>query len=286
MESFNNPRQLEVAMAKPKKMGVCPMCAYSGDTAPKELKSSHVIPRNSFKALQNRMGPKLKGRYIEMASEADARLDITQDQGTTPMLCWDCEQWLGSEIEKPTRAWINNCTSDQFVEADSVLLARYAASVWWRAMLSKHKDYQHVEFDYVAIRPLMEASINPSATFKKISFRLRKLTDSSGGFSDSSLLQFQCTFVDQLSAEPHLLGHECFAVIHDGFVWEAFSPRLKRSSIDKLKCFSSNRSRYALQHLDFEKSSALKLFCAENYSKYLQGKVTPAFGRVFPHSGD
>jgi len=105
------------------------------------------------------MGPKLKGRYIEMSSEADAQLDITQDQGDTPMLCRDCEQWLSSKIEKPTRAWINNCNPDQFIEVSSVLLACYAALVWWRAMLSEHGRYKNVEFDPVTIRSLLEASI-------------------------------------------------------------------------------------------------------------------------------
>ena len=273
-------------MAKQKKVCVCPMCAYDGDTTPKELLSSHVIPRNTFRALSRRMGPKLNGRYIEMSSQPDNRLHVTQEQGDEPMLCWDCEQRLSTQIEKPTRNWINDQTSVRSVDADSVLLARYAASVWWRAMLSKHKYYQHVVFDPLTIRDVMEASLNPNATLKKISFRIRKFTDSSGGFSDSALLQYQATVAGPLLDERLVLGNTCFAVIHEGFAWEGFVPRFNRKKIDKLKCFRSDRSRYALRPLDFSTTPALLSHGAHQYSKYVQGRVTPTFERVYSSAGD
>lgn len=258
------------------------MCAYGGDSTPKQLVSSHIIPRNTFKALRTRMGPKLKGRYIEMPSQPDAPLHVTQDQGHEPMLCMVCDDLLGTQIEKPTRHWINSQTSRKSVDVDSVLLARYAALVWWRAMLSKHDHHQHVGFDPVAIRPLMEASLDPNTTFKNISFRLRKFTDSSGGLSDLALLQYQSTIVGPLQDEMLVQGHSCFSVIHDGFVWEVFLPRLDRSKIEKLKCFKRDRRRYALTSLDFSKTPALLAHGAQSLGKHMQGKVTRAFEKVYP----
>jgi hypothetical protein len=228
------------------------------------------------------MGPKLKGRYIILSSQPDARLHIAEEQGDEPMLCRQCDNRLGTEIENPTRKWISNQTSGPSVEADGVLLARYAASVWWRAMLSKHDYYQHVLFDRATIRPLMEVSLNPSATYKNVSFRLRKLTDSGGAMSETALSQFIVTVAGSLIDEKLVRGHACFALIHDGFVCEVFSPRLGHSKIVKLKCFSSDRSRYVLKSLDFSRSTALLSHGVQVYSKYEQGSVTATFGRAFP----
>jgi hypothetical protein len=271
-------------MAKPKEMGICPICTYGGDTTPKELQSSHVVPRNTYKALREKMGPKLKGRYIEMHSEPDIRLDVTQDQGDTPMLCWDCEQQLSVEIEKPTRVWIRKQISGPLVDVDSVLLARYVASVWWRGMLSKHERYNAIGFDPVIIRPLIEASLNPDLTYKKMSFRLRKLIDSSGGFSETALLQYTAMVPNHLAHEKSKRRHACFALIHDGYVWEVFVPRLSSHKINKLNFFKPNRDRYILKSLDFFKNPALKEHAIQVYSKHVGGQTTPAFRKALPSS--
>lgn len=123
-------------MGKGQVMGVCPMCAYFNDTDEKELLDSHVVPRSIFKKQYQNNGAKLGNSLIEMSDKTDSPLHVTQDQGKEPMLCFECEQWLSTEIEKPALECSRRQISGQSVEADSVLLARYAALVWWRAMWS------------------------------------------------------------------------------------------------------------------------------------------------------
>jgi len=268
-------------MGKGKVMGVCPMCAYFNDTDEKELLDSHVVPRSVFNKQYRNNGAKLGNRLIEMSGKTDNPLHVTQDQGKEPMLCFECEQRLSTEIEKPTLEWSRRQISGQSVEADSVLLARYAASVWWRAMWSKHRYYEHILFDHKLIRPIIEASLEPHATLKNVSFRLRKLHDSSGGFSVAALEQYQAIVANHLPDEKLVRGHTCFALIHEGYAWEVFWPRLSRSKMDKLHCFKLDRNRYILTAYDFCKSPVLLQHAAQQLSKHFETKATPAFQKVF-----
>lgn len=264
-------------MGKGKVMGVCPTCAYFNDTDKKELLDSHVVPRSVFRKQYRANGAKLGSRLIEMSDKPDNPLHVSQDQGKEPMLCFQCEQRLSTEIEKPTLEWSRRQISGQSVEADSVLLARYAASVWWRAMWSKHRFYEHILFDHELIRPIIGASLEPHATLKTVSFRLRRLHDSSGGFSLAALEQYQAIMANHLSDEKLVQGHTCFALIHEGYAWEVFWPRLSRSKMNKLHCFKADRNRYILTAYDFCKSPVLLQHASQQLSKHLENKATPAF---------
>lgn len=267
-------------MSKGKAMGVCPMCTYFNDTDKKELLDSHVVPRSVFKKQYRKNEAKLGNRLIEMSYKADDLLHVTQDQGKEPMLCFECEQRLSAEIEKPTLEWSRRQTSGKAVEADSVLLARYTASVWWRAMWSKHRYYEHILFDHKLIRPIIEASLEPHATLKNVSFRLRKLYDSSGGFSLAALEQYQAIVANHLPDEKLIRGHICFVLIQEGYAWELFWPRLSRSRMDKLHCFKADRNRYILTAYDFCKSPVLLEHAAHQFSKHIEAKTTPAFQKA------
>lgn len=268
-------------MGKGKVMGVCPMCVYFNDTDEKELHDSHVVPRSIFKKQYRSNGTKLRNRLIEMSHKAETPLDVTQDQGKEPMLCFECEQRLSREIEKPTLEWSRRQVLGQPIEADSVLLARYVTSVWWRAMLSKHRYYEHILFEHEHIRPIIEASLEPYATLKNVSFRLRKLQDSSGGFTGAALEQYQATVANHLPDEKLVQGHACFALIHEGYIWEVFSPRLSRSAMDKLHCFKADRSRYVLRAYDLCRDPVFLEHAAQHLSKHLENNNTPAFQKVF-----
>lgn len=219
-------------MGKGKVIGVCPMCTYFNNTEEKELLDSHIVPHSIFKRMYRNNGPKLGNRLVEMSDNPDDPLEVTQDQGKEPMLCFECEQRLSVEIEKPALEWSRRQISGQSVEADSVLLARYTTSVWWRAMLSKHRYYEHILFDNKLIRPIIEASLEPHATLKNVSFRLRKIHDSSGGFSLAALKGFEAIAINHLPDEKLVRGHTCFALIHEGYSWEVFWPRLSRSKME------------------------------------------------------
>lgn len=268
-------------MGKGKMMGVCSMCVYSNDTDEKELRDSHIVPRSVFRTQYRTNGAKLQNRLIEMSGKAESPLHLTQDQGKEPMLCFGCEQRLSREIEKPALEWSRRKVVGQSVEVDSVLLARYVTSVWWRAMLSKHRYYEHIVFDHELIRPIIQASLEPQATLKNVSFRLRNLRDSSGGFGVAALKQYQATVANHLPDEKLVRGHACFALIHEGYVWEAFSPRLSRSSVDKLHCFKADRSRYVLRGDDFCQNPVYMQHAALQLSKHLEGNATPTFQKFF-----
>lgn len=268
-------------MGKGKVMGVCPMCAYLNDTDEKELHDSHVVPRSVFKNQYRNNGAKLGNRLIEMSYKAETPLEVTQDQGKEPMLCFACEQRLSGEIEKPTLEWLRRQSQGRSVQADSVLLARYVASVWWRAMWSKHRFYEHILFDHKFIRPIIEASLDPHATLTNVSFRLRKLQDSSGGSTLAALEGFQAIMTNHLPDEKLVQGHSCFALIHEGYIWEVFSPRLSRSTMGKLDCFKADRSRYLLRTYDLFREPAFLEHATLQLSKHLENGKTPAFQKVF-----
>ena len=268
-------------MGRGKVIGICPMCAYFNDTDEKELQDSHVVPRSVFKKMYQKNGGNLGNRLIEMSHKVDDSLDVTQDQGKEPMLCFKCEQRLSREIEKPTLEWSRRQALGRSIEADSVLLARYISSVWWRAMWSKHRYYEHILFDYKLIRSIIEASLESHATLKNVSFRLRKLQDSSGGFTVAALEQFQATITNHLPDEGLLEGHACFALIHEGYVWEVFSPRLSRSTIDKLHCFKADRNRYSLRPYDLCREPVFLEHAAQHLSKHFENNKTPAFQKFF-----
>lgn len=271
-------------MGKGQVMGVCPMCAFFNDTDEKELLDSHVVPRSVFKKLYQNNGATLGNRHIEMSDKTDSPLHVTQDQGKEPMLCFECEQKLSAEVEKPTLEWSRRQISGHSVEADSVLLARYAASVWWRAMWSRHHYHEHILFEQKLIRPIIEASLDPHATFKNVSFRLRKIVDSSGGFSLTDLAQYQATVANHLPDEKLVRGHTCFALIHGGYAWEVFWPRLSRSTMHKLHCFKADRNRYILKEYDFCKSPVLLQHAAQQLSKHHDARTTRAFQKFFSKS--
>lgn len=257
------------------------MCAYTHDTDEKELHDSHVVPRSVFRNQYRNNGAKIGNRLIEMSFNAETPLDVTQNQGNGPMLCFACEQRLSEEIEKPTLEWLRMQGQRRSVQADSVLLARYAALVWWRAMWSKHRFFKHVLFDHKLIRPIIEASLDPDATLKNVSFRLRKLQDSSGGFTLPAVEGFQATLTNHLPDEKLVQGHKSFALIHEGYILEVFAPRLSRTAMQKLDCFKSDRHRYLLRTYDLCREPAFLELAALQLSKHFENRKTSAFQKVF-----
>lgn len=259
------------------------MCTFSGDNREKELKNSHVVPASVFRALYRNNGARLRNRLIEMPQSEDARLDVTQAQGNEPMLCWDCEQRLSKEVERPALVWSRQQKYGTVTDADCILLARYITSVWWRAMRSKQPQYAHVLFDEIIYRAIIEATLEKKATLKNVSFRLRRFHDSSGGFKTSALQNYMATLVNHLPNEKLLRGHASFAMIAEGLVWEAFWPRLKQRTMDKLRCFRENRSRYTLETFDISREHLLQHHLALQYKKYAEKKITPAFKKALDH---
>jgi len=259
-------------------VGICPMCAYGGDTSEKELQKSHVVPKSSFKSTFKGNNPQLGNRLIHLSGDPEENLHVTQDQCAMWMLCGVCEGRLNKEIETPSFKWIRS-NKRKTVKADGVLLSRFASSIWWRAMYSKHKAYQYITFDLERAQSLIEASLCPEKTLKNISFRLRRFRDYSGGMSESALNNAIIPIQNHMPQEVVLQRHETFALIAEGLVWEVFYPRLDRGIETKFGCFGEGQKRYRLADLDFNSDPILLKFAREELFKYRNEMFSPAFNK-------
>lgn len=259
-------------------VGICPMCAYGGDASEKELQKSHVVPKSSFISTFKGNSPQLGNRLIHLSGDPEENLHVTQDQCAMWMLCGVCEGRLNKEIETPSFKWIRS-NKRKTVKADGVLLSRFASSIWWRAMYSKHKTFQYITFDLERAQSLIEASLCPEKTLKNISFRLRRFRDYSGGMSESALNNAIIPIQNHMPQEVVLQRHETFALIAEGLVWEVFYPRLDRGIETKFGCFGEGQKRYRLAGLDFNSDPILLKIAREQLSKHRNEMFSPAFNK-------
>lgn len=258
------------------KLGICLMCAHLGDTGQKPLLRSHVVPHSIFKSVAAGNNIQPSNQFIVLSDNPLVKLDASQDQGATPMLCHDCEQRLSAEIERPTARWLKRQRPDHFYEIDSVLLCRFAASVWWRAMISKHENYRNIKFNYSSIHDIMAASLDPEKTLKTLSFRLRRLTESTGGMTEETMKNAIFTISGDNFSNKCSECRPSFSLIAGGFGWEVFHPRLKRSYREKCKCMES-QSLHEIPNWDFLSDPQIIAFGALQLAKELGEKSSPAF---------
>lgn len=258
------------------KLGICLMCAHLGDTSQKELCNSHVVPRSFFMdvAAGNNIQP--PNQFIVLSDNPETNLHASQVQGATHMLCAVCEQRLSTEIEKPASEWVKRQTPGRFCELDSVLLCRFAASVWWRAMISKHDYYKNIKFDHGSIHDIMAASLDPNKTLKTLSFRLRRFTDSKGSLTEETMKNAIFTITSDSFPNRRSGYRPSFSLIAGGFGWEVFYPRLTRANLKNYKCMEGQRP-YKILDWDFASDSQLIAFAARQLAKESDGKSSTAF---------
>lgn len=217
-----------------------------------------------------------------MPSGRASKLDVTQDQGAKPLLCFHCEQQISKDIEKPAIELYKRQLGSRSWQVDPILFTRYAASIWGRAMLSEHKFYKHIEYNPQILIALLQAIVTPQRTSKNFSIRLRHFTDSSGIISGNTRKLLIATMANHLPTGTLPSNHHSFCLISEGLVWEIFYPRLSRPTASKLGCLSFHKKRVLLASYDFVKDATLLNHCANQLAKHRENTSTHAFRKAIP----
>lgn len=151
-------------------IGFCPSCLER-----RKIIGSHAIPLAFFRCAGELQWGNKPLIYTPIGtSQKVARANST---GKCKLLCEACDSKLGRELDKPAFEWATKDTQDR-PKISGEVLARFVASVFWRANLSNHHFYR----DFLNRRPdisnsLKRATFNPSETFILASYSAAKIQD-------------------------------------------------------------------------------------------------------------
>lgn len=205
-------------------------------------------------------------------------LDAVQDQGNTPILCGPCDNMLGAELDGPAKVWaIKQSIDGKYITLDSIMHARFVASILWRGILSKHQYFSTLTADEKTLDRLRIASINSTNTFKYMSFRLRKLTDSTGGLSKSALKNAIYAIPREYRFSKSGKIYTAYIFIYEGFAWELISPKLPMHTAKIKNLLKAPKHRYRLDSFDFPRQHDLLEHGAVQLQKLKEKRITPAF---------
>lgn len=251
---------------------VCPACLIA-----KPLVKSHVYPRGFFGiAWENdRSGP--NARLITLSDAKDNKIDVSQDQGNSPILCRKCDAEIGRDFDKPAKEWAMTA-SDLNVshKLNSDNLARFMASVFWRAGLSDHFLFHHMQMPEVELNLLKKGVYDSTSPFKTASYKIWKLVDSITNTSPEALktqlLMFQRSRVFDNSGQVYI---ENLALM-GGLVWQMFTPNFPNHLNEKWRMMQQTTRYYKLEPFDIYHDPKLLEHYGQQFVKHKAGKVSRA----------
>ncbi|MGC0954894.1 hypothetical protein WKH09_15965 [Pantoea agglomerans] len=185
--------------------GICKLCLNEN-----ELQQSHIIPRSYFKRL------KQQGKLV-MVRDGKHSIEGNIDPKEA-MLCWDCEQYLSTNLEQYGIDVLRN-RSKVIKNNDHIIFSSFnynkyylfLLSILWRASVAEHVYYASVEGDENLNDALRHCIHRNSLRFNQLSrvsidhfikICLFRIVDKTGFFKDETiravLSNVKQTFVESI----------------------------------------------------------------------------------------
>lgn len=239
---------------------ICPKCGLS-----KKLIQSHSIPKAFYDAQ--------KSIYIPVGGTAKvARTVIT---GKHPILCSKCDQRLGSELDKPAFEWVTKTHALGALIAD-ITLARFLASVFWRASQSEHNYYRSfLSPDHELAELLKAATYDEMQTFQIASYDVRRIEENevfSREELDSLILHPVVRPVDTNLNSSFISLRAVFG----GCIWTMLWPKLTPRVSGLLH---PDGHRCELKTVRLEDDPELSSFIVSTLEKFWRGEISHKLGR-------
>ncbi|MDO8288730.1 MAG: hypothetical protein Q7T44_05880 [Parvibaculum sp.] len=227
-------------------IGICHLCKNL-----RPLCNSHAIPHSFFREIHQRNN----GQAIVISS-APGPLRKSNDSGADRLLCSECENKLGNDLDAPAYHWMKSTQEKLLkgavsgsVEVNSTMMAKFITSMFWRASVSKNDLYKNLIVSQQE-REIMRMSIIENGNpFEQMSFSIANLYDSKKQFDGVSLSEFILQPTTWTNANKPSKQKLLFLTIK-GFLIVLITPRVKPSERSRPIYLSPKKDRIFLRPSD------------------------------------
>lgn len=227
-------------------VGICHLCKNL-----RPLCNSHAIPHSFFKDLHRQNS----GQAIVISS-APGSLRKSNESGVDRLLCSKCENILGNGLDGPAYHWMKFVRKKLLkgpisggIEIDSLLIAKFITSVFWRCSVSNNPLYKNI-FVTTHEREIMRVgSVENENPFEHMSFSIADLYDSKNQFNGTSLAEFILPPTTWTNPNKNSKQKLLFLTI-TGFLLVLIVPRVKPSERSRPTYLSPKKDRIFLRPSD------------------------------------
>ena len=228
-----------------------------------KLSRSHSIPKSFFRHI---MKGDSAGQLVSFSTGPE-KVHLSQNTGSSPILCADCESWFNKNLDQPifqalskvvTSKSYNDVRKPVYLSVETNQLSKFILSVFWRASLSNNVLNRNffppdsVSRDIASSLFCEDDEIN-----KKFSFSIYKL------YTDIQSLPF--SVVEKIILPPGVISvfngySEAWVFAGYGWYFAAYHPKLTTSQAVTKKCYRPSRNACKVSKYDiFRDPDILKI---------------------------
>lgn len=201
---------------------------------------------------------------------------LSADQLKVPILCGPCDKKLGGKLDKPAKEWCERILSGNQKIDNPEMLACFISSIFWRASLSTHSAFDHMNLSRRDEERLRQATYDPKKAFKFASFNVSKMVFPSGRVQDINMLSFIGTM--KRLRQPNDDGRPYLELIAfmGGHLWKAILPPLECKFEATYRAISADDKVIKVDRYDFENDPDIRDYVETLRKKNDRGNLTGA----------
>lgn len=240
-------------------LGTCKLCLNTS-----ELQRSHIIGKSVF----NNLFKNTEGNFGYTTYVKDRKIEKTNEHWTSYLLCTQCENLLNSRYEnyalwslKNKQNGVKHKNKQNYLQIQNINQSRlimYVISIFWRAIHSKHKVFQNINFSNEIENHLRICIIQNQIPNKNFIYvKIFKLINTTNTLKNINLKDFICNIVQTKST-----NELSFYTIFEGYYFEIIFSINDNYKLSDLGVLNPRKKTLNILHKE--------LFSIEDFINYWQ----------------